>query len=657
MTRHLSWAPAAKSVLVSDPAVQPGLRAGGQALRFALDPSASRVRRMTDAAFGPGTEHLAAGDARNGALAVRREVRVFLPDAQPDVALSRSRYRNLGRAPLHLDAIDGERVLLDRAAAEPGAATHDFASYQGAAYAWGKDYTVMRLQPGFAQRNFMGQDDDAHGPEGVGGGMPFVDLWSPTMGVALAVVEPGPRWLSLPVTVRPDGRVEAGVREQPEARLGQTESLAPGETYDTVTTALVFHHGDYFAPLSTYGDLLRARGVAIPRESPASAHAPYWKSWGFRKDVTVAKFLGRLPELRALGITTANLDDGWYDVLGDWQPNRAPGKFPAGAADLIAFVAKVKAAGFRTALWWYPLGAAPDSALVRTRPDLFVMDEAGHLTRDVDGHHQLCPAHAPARDHIRATLRRFVRDWGFDGVYLDFQGLSAVPACFNPAHDHTPLAGFEAVPQVFRDIDEELHRLRRDPFLEACVCALPHAPFAMPFYAFASASDPRSEMQARQRIKAEKAIRGPRFAVGDGYQVPADEWRGTSLKEGFASALGTGAVLTTFYADLDAGQRATFQRWFHLASTLGPGTYRNLYDLAFDAPEAHVVARGDDLYYGFFAPHWTARLTLRGLDPRRRYEVFDYERGVALPPIDGAAPSIRVDFSDHLLLRVRPLPP
>ena len=107
----------------------------------------------------------------------------------------------------------------------------------------------------------------------------------------------------------------------------------------------------------------------------------------------------------------------------------------------------------------------------------------------------------------------------------------------------------------------------------------------MPFYPLANASDPRSDAQARRRVKAEKAIRGPRFAVGDAYQVPADEWRGTSLREGFETAMGTGAALTTFYADLDARQLALWNRWFGEYRAQGPGSgeYLNLYDLAFDA--------------------------------------------------------------------------
>jgi alpha-galactosidase len=663
LRRQLVWKGAEKaSVLVSDPATQAGIRVdGGELSAFVADPTKSRSGRAVDPELGPGEETVAVGLATRASDGVRviREARAFVPDGNPDTVVLRSTFRNAGTKRLHVQRVTAERVLLDRALGEPGQPSHAFASYQGAAYAWGKDYTVIPLTPGFRRANFMGQDDP-QGSEGIGGGMPLVDLWGRAMGVAVAHIEKGPRWVSLPVEVRADGRVEVALTETPQERLGQKEWLEPGDAYETVTTALIFHKGDYFAALAAYGDLLRARGVAIPRESPVSAHEPYWKSWGFRKDVTVDKFMAVLPELKAMGIRTANLDDGWFDFHGDWQPNRAAGKFPGGAPDLIRFVERVHAEGFRTALWWYPIGAHVDSRLAKERRDLLVLDERGQPTKDVDGYYQLCPAHEPARRYVRDTLRRFIKDWGFDGVYLDFDGLSAVPACFNPAHKHqSPLDGFEQLPTVFAEISADLHALKSDPFLEVCVCAVPHSPYIMPYYPLANASDPRSNAQARQRVKAEKAIRGPRFAVGDAYQVPADEWTGTSLKEAFETAMGVGAGLTTFYADLDGRQRTLWQRWFgqYRDLGLGSGEYLNLYDVAFDLPEGHVVRRGTDLYYGFFAANWpaTQKIELRGLDPGTRYEVFDYGRNVALATISGATPFVTAGFTDNLLLRVRPI--
>ena len=103
--------------------------------------------------------------------------------------------------------------------------------------------------------------------------MPFIDLWSPEMGVALAHLEKQPEWLSLPVTVRNDGKVEAAILERPDPELGQKQLLKPGESYRTVLNTVIFHHLDFFDALKTYGNLLRSRGVPIPSSSPLSTRS------------------------------------------------------------------------------------------------------------------------------------------------------------------------------------------------------------------------------------------------------------------------------------------------------------------------------------------------------------------------------------------------
>src|SRR5690606_19972771 len=150
--------------------------------------------------------------------------------------------------------------------------------------------------------------------------------------------------------------------------------LAPNESYTTVMSTIIFHKLDYYDALHTYGELLRKRGVAIPRTSPKAAYEPYWKSWGFELDFTLDEIYGILPELKEMGIQVANLDDGWFDFYGDWNVNRAIGKFPGGAGDMVSFVEKIHQKGFKTNLWWYPLGVSPESQLVKNHSDLLVMD-------------------------------------------------------------------------------------------------------------------------------------------------------------------------------------------------------------------------------------------------------------------------------------------
>lgn len=651
----------AGTIVAFDPSVQDGLRVSGvECTAYPLDAGKTSQKRVSDPEFGPALETILGGahiDKDRG-LRIEREIRVLLPDRFPDAVLMQTTYRNAGHRSIHLDEVYSQRLLLDRKLAEPQQASYAFASFQGGAYKWGNEYAVIRLQPGFRQSNFQGVDD-VTGVEGVGGGMPIVDLWSPVMGVAVAHVEKAPQWISLPVDVRPDLKVEVALTERPLAKFREQEWLKPGERYRTVLTAVIFHQLDFHDALRTYGNLLRARGVAIPETSPPSAYQPYWKSWGYQRDFTLQQFLDKLPELESMGIHMANLDDGWQNNNGDWEPNRAPGKFPKGAPDMVQFVQEVHRRGFRTGLWWYPFGVSPESQLAKQRPDLLVQAEDGSHPLDINGYYQLCPAYEPALNRVRELVLRAVKDWDFDGLYTDFQGLSAVPACFNPAHHHrSPLDSFRAVPKLFETISTTLHELKKDPYNEVCICSLPHSPYNMPFYDIANASDPLTPWQVRSRIKVEKAIRGGTFAVGDCYQVPISEWYGSSAPEAFESAIGTGGQLTTFYANLDQRQKALWNRWFHEYPELGlsHSEYVNLYDLAFDKPEAHVVRKGNEIYYGFFADYWprTTAIELRGLDKAQTYEVYDYGNRRMLGQVKGSDPRINAGFKDNLLLRVRP---
>jgi alpha-galactosidase len=298
------------NIIAFDAAAQEGLVSAGLEINnFRLDPARSSQKRVVDPEFGPGLEATIVGSATasvarigggGGVFRMERAIRVLLPDKYPDAAIFQSTYRNLENRPLHIDRVYSQRVLLDRSLAEPTQPPYALASFQGGAYRWGTDYAVMRLNPDFKQSNFQGIDD-VNGPEGTAGGMPFVDAWGPTMGVAIAHLEKTPQWLSLPVEVRPDRRVELAVTESPLEKYAQQEWLKPQGTFQTVLTCVIFHRLDYFDPLKIYGQLLRARGIAIPDKSPDSAYEPYWKSWGWGRNFTVDKFYAIHLELKSMG--------------------------------------------------------------------------------------------------------------------------------------------------------------------------------------------------------------------------------------------------------------------------------------------------------------------------------------------------------------------
>lgn len=659
--REIQWSDESiHSLTYFDANVQEGIVIDGIACQsFEIDKESIKQNKVDHEEFGPCEETVIIGFYRDNGLYIERRTKILLPRNFTNVALFQTTYRNLAKKKVHVDSVYSQRIALNHLKSlQPGDEPYTLSSFQGGVNDWGKDYSLIPLTSGFEQDNFQGMHYTEDG-EIIGGGMPFIDVWGKSMGVAIAHLETSPQWISLPIKVQIDNTVDAAILEVPDESIGMNPWLGPKETYQTVLTVIIFHKLDYYDALNTYGNLLRKRGVAIPETSSEGAYEPYWKSWGFGLNFTLEEIYGILPELKSMGINIVNLDDGWFDYYGDWEYDRSPGKFPNGQPDMIAFVNKVHQMGFKTNLWWYPLGVSPESRLAKEHPDFLVMDSEGNFPLESRKLYQLCPAYEPAMEYIQKLVERFTNKLGYDGLYSDTRGLSAVPPCYNPKHRHkTPLESFQAVPKVFEVIDVTLKKYNKEAIHEVCICAAPHSPYNMPYYDIASASDPINLLQTRRRIKVEKAIHGSSFAVGDCYQVPDDEWSGFSVPQAFESAIGTGAQVTTFYTDLDSVQSQHWNRWFkdYTKLKLSSSQYVNLYDLAYDSPEVHVVKKGDEIFYGIYADLWskTDTIELRGLRPGVSYSVYDYANKRQIASINGSDPFINVGFRDYLLISVKP---
>src|SRR5699024_11201906 len=91
---------------------------------------------------------------------------------------------------------------------------------------------------------------------------------------------------------------------------------------------------------------------------------------------------------------------------------------------------------------------------------------------------------------------------------------------------------------------------------------------------------------------------------------------------------------------------------------LPKGEYRGaLYDIGFDRPEAHAIAKDGSMYYTFYADDFDGRVSLRGL-ARGRHRVRDLFNDVDLGEVDSGgadAPTLKVDFKRFVLLKVTPL--
>ena len=103
-------------------------------------------------------------------------------------------------------------------------------------------------------------------------------------------------------------------------------------------------------------------------------------------------------------------------------------------------------------------------------------------------------------------------------------------------------------------------------------------------------------------------------------------------------------------------KEAALRKWVAIYNDkqLSTGKYLNLYDYAFDKPEAHVIEKDGAVYYAFYADKWDGKpIELRGLEDRD-YTVTEYTADeVRSYVLDGYDPYIYPVFEGAYLIEVK----
>ncbi len=255
-----------------------------------------------------------------------------------------------------------------------------------------------------------------------------------------------------------------------------------------------------------------------------------------------------------------------------------------------------------------------------------------------------------------------MQKWGYQGLKIDGQHLNAVPPCYNPAHHHAyPEESCEKLPDFFKMIYETALGIYPEAVVEICPCGTSYAFHTMPYMNQSVASDPTSSWQTRLKGKALKALMGENAAYyGDHVEL-------TDGGDDFASQVGVGAVIGTKFTwpegaarrprnDLTQAREKEWKKWtdIYLEHMLSKGIYRGeLYDLGFDRPETHAIAKESRMYYAFYADQYSGEVELRGLE-NKSYQIKDYVGGHSFGSVRGPKAKIKVDFHNHLLLMATP---
>ncbi|HYG05645.1 MAG TPA: glycoside hydrolase family 36 protein [Stenotrophomonas sp.] len=602
-----------------------------------------RSERVRGGRHGPGKRMVVAGVADNG---IEKQVSATVFERYPGLVLLQVAYRNSGNAPL---AVTGWRNGAHTVAATDGG----FWTFSGATHEDRRDW-VQPLGDGFAQRNTLAMDASDYG-----GGTPVADLWRRDVGLAVGHVETVPRLLDMPVRANAGGAAIGIESNQPT-------TLAPGATLVTDRTFLCVHRGDFYSALTHYQRFMQDQGIVGPL-APESAFAPIWCAWGYDRDFTTEQIVATLPKVREMGFEWAVLDDGWQTNEGDWKLD--PRKFPRGDADMRAFVQAVKAQGLRPRLWLAPLACDPGSDVLHDHPDMLLLDKDGSVQK-VSWWNAFtqCPAYQPTIDFYVALTRKAIGDWGFEGLKLDGQHLNAVAPCYNPLHKHAkPTDSFEKLADFWNAIHRAAREENPEAVVELCPCGTAFAFHNLPATDQYPASDPTSSWQVRHKGKSVKALFGHRSSYAGDHVELSDGG------DDFASSVGIGAVISTKFTWPRDTDRPTqplppggfvltpekeklWGRWLDIYKThmLPKGEYRGeLYDIGFDKPEAHAIAKDKAMYYTFYAADWDGPLQLRGLGSGR-YVVRDLFNDTELGHVDARNNTLPARFKRFLMLQAVP---
>jgi hypothetical protein len=147
------------------------------------------------------------------------------------------------------------------------------------------------------------------------------------------------------------------------------------------------------------------------------------------------------------------IDDGWTSDgrLGDWTPD--PRRFP----DMPGLVDWLHGKGYAVRLWIAPCQVHPGTEIFkRAFPHAMLRDTNGNPSFYSGlGTYRLDIRHAIARDHIRDTMQRMIRDYGFDAFKVDF------PPFFEPFDEFYKINRFDLDDATARSMVPEFYKLVR----------------------------------------------------------------------------------------------------------------------------------------------------------------------------------------------------
>ncbi len=201
-----------------------------------------------------------------------------------------------------------------------------------------------------------------------------------------------------------------------------------------------------------------------PAYVPEHAKLPMNSLWySYHQNLDVEDIIRECELSKAFGMDTVIIDDGWqtddsnrgYRFCGDWEV--ATSKIP----DMKEFIKRIHETGMKVILWYGFPFVGKESRAYKLLSDM-VLNEIRK-----DAHWTLDPRYKKVRDHLISVCTKGVREWGLDGVKLDFIDCfvaGSAAAEFDPRRDYRSVE--DAVDRLMTDITDELRSINPDVLIE-----------------------------------------------------------------------------------------------------------------------------------------------------------------------------------------------
>ena len=200
-----------------------------------------------------------------------------------------------------------------------------------------------------------------------------------------------------------------------------------------------------------------------PAPVPEGARVPLYSTWySYHQSIDPAAIVNECRLGGELGMEGVIVDDGWqtldgnrgYAFTGDWKPERIP--------EMKRFVDEVHALKQKFMLW-YAVPLAGEKSLTAKRFEGKMLAFSGGLHA-----HILDPRYPDVREYLINLYENAVREWGVDGLKLDFIELFTpqMNTLVTTENGRDFASVDEAVDRLFTDIMARLRALKPDIAIE-----------------------------------------------------------------------------------------------------------------------------------------------------------------------------------------------